>query len=95
MLTRLFVGNLSFQATAEDVRDASSKPGPWERCVLSPISSAGGPVALASLRWPRGKKPCCVKEKIADDGKRHRCQKKVGHDDSVHTCKSSLEWKQW
>src|SRR4029450_1551445 len=25
----------------------------------------------------------CVKEKIADDGKRHRCQKKVGHDDNV------------
>jgi hypothetical protein len=37
----------------------------------------------------------CVKEKIAADGKRHRCQKKVGHDDNVHTCKCGLEWKQW
>jgi hypothetical protein len=37
----------------------------------------------------------CVKEKIADDAKRHRCQKKVGHDDNVHTCKCGLEWKQW
>jgi len=24
----------------------------------------------------------CMKEKIAADGKRHRCQKKVGHDDN-------------
>ena len=37
----------------------------------------------------------CVKEKIAADGKRHRCQKKVGHDENVHTCKCGLEWKQW
>jgi len=37
----------------------------------------------------------CVKEKIAADGKRHRCQKKVGHDDDVHACKCSLEWKQF
>jgi hypothetical protein len=37
----------------------------------------------------------CVKEKIADDAKRHRCQKKVGHDDNIHTCKCGLEWKQW
>ena len=36
----------------------------------------------------------CVKEKIAADGKRHRCQKRVGHDDNVHACKCSLEWKQ-
>jgi hypothetical protein len=36
-----------------------------------------------------------VKEKIAADGKRHCCQKKVGHDDNVHTCKCGLEWKQW
>ena len=32
----------------------------------------------------------CVKEKIAADAKRHRCQKKVGHDDNVHTCKCGL-----
>jgi hypothetical protein len=37
----------------------------------------------------------CVKEKIAADGKRHRCQKKVGHDDNVHACQCGLEWKQW
>jgi hypothetical protein len=36
----------------------------------------------------------CVKEKIAD-GQRHRCQKKVGHDDNVHTCKCGRDWKQW
>ena len=41
------------QKTSES---ASSTPGPWEGCVLSPISSAGSLVALASLRWPRGKK---------------------------------------
>src|SRR5215468_6477081 len=29
----------------------------------------------------------CVKEKIADDGKRHRCDKKEKHDDNVHACK--------
>jgi len=32
----------------------------------------------------------CVKEKIAADGKRHRCQKKVGHDDNVHACQCGL-----
>jgi hypothetical protein len=37
----------------------------------------------------------CVKEKIAADGKRYRCQKKVGHDDNVHACQCGLEWKQW
>jgi hypothetical protein len=37
----------------------------------------------------------CVKEKIAEDAKRHRGQKKVGHDENVHTCKCGLEWKQW
>jgi hypothetical protein len=36
----------------------------------------------------------CVKEKIADDGKRHRCHKTEKHDDTVHACQCSLEWKQ-
>ena len=31
----------------------------------------------------------------AADGNRHRCQKKVGHDDKVHACKCNLEWKQF
>ena len=35
----------------------------------------------------------CVKEKIADDGKRHRCDKKEKHDENVHACKCGLEWK--
>jgi len=33
--------------------------------------------------------------KIADDGERHRCHKTEKHDDTVHACKCSLEWKQW
>ena len=37
----------------------------------------------------------CVKEKIADDGKRHRCDKKEKHDDNVHACKCGLGWKQF
>ncbi len=37
----------------------------------------------------------CAKEKIADDGKRHRCHKTDKHDDNVHACKCSLEWKQF
>ena len=37
----------------------------------------------------------CVKEKIADDGKRHRCDKKENHDDNVHACKCGLGWKQF
>jgi hypothetical protein len=32
----------------------------------------------------------CVKEKIAADGKRHRCHKTEKHDDTVHACKCSL-----
>ena len=37
----------------------------------------------------------CVKERIADDGRRHRCEKKEGHGENVHACKCGLEWKQW
>ena len=37
----------------------------------------------------------CTKEKIADDGKRHRCDKKEKHDDNVHACKCGLGWKQF
>jgi hypothetical protein len=37
----------------------------------------------------------CVKEKIAEDGKRHRCHKKEKHDEPVHACTCSLEWKQF
>src|SRR5712692_7797210 len=37
----------------------------------------------------------CVKEKIADDGKRHRCHKTEKHSDAVHACQCSLEWKQF
>ena len=36
-----------------------------------------------------------VKEKIADDGKRHRCHKPGKHTDSVHACQCSVEWKQY
>jgi hypothetical protein len=37
----------------------------------------------------------CVKEKIADDGKRHRCHKPEKHTDAVHACQCGLEWKQF
>jgi hypothetical protein len=37
----------------------------------------------------------CVKEKIADDGKRHRCYKPEKHNDNVHACQCSVEWKQF
>ena len=37
----------------------------------------------------------CVKEKIADDGKRHRCHKPEKHNDNVHACQCSVEWKQF
>ncbi len=37
----------------------------------------------------------CVQEKIAADGKRHRCHKTVKHHDIVHACKCSMEWKQF
>jgi len=37
----------------------------------------------------------CVKEKIAADGKRHRCHKTEKHSDAVHACQCSLEWKQF
>ena len=37
----------------------------------------------------------CVKEKIAADGKRHRCHKTEKHNDAVHACQCSLEWKQF
>ncbi len=37
----------------------------------------------------------CVKEKIADDGKRHRCHKPEKHNDNVHACLCGLEWKQF
>ena len=37
----------------------------------------------------------CVKEKIADDGKRHRCYKTEKHNDIVHACQCSVEWKQF
>ena len=31
----------------------------------------------------------CVKEKIAEDAKRHRCHKKEKHDEPVHACQCS------
>ncbi len=37
----------------------------------------------------------CVKEKIAEDGTRHRCHKKDKHDEPVHACQCSVEWKQF
>ena len=37
----------------------------------------------------------CVKEKIAADGKRHRCHKTEKHNDNVHACTCSLEWRQF
>ncbi len=37
----------------------------------------------------------CGKEKIADDGKRHRCQKPEKHSETLHACQCSLEWKQF
>ena len=37
----------------------------------------------------------CVKEKIAADGTRHRCHKTEKHDDNVHACQCSVEWKQF
>jgi hypothetical protein len=33
----------------------------------------------------------CGKEKIAADGKRHRCHKPEKHTDAVHACQCSLE----
>ena len=35
----------------------------------------------------------CMKEKIADDGKRHRCRKPEKHGDKVHARQCSVEWK--
>jgi hypothetical protein len=37
----------------------------------------------------------CVKEKIADDGKRHRCHKPETHSDNVHACQCNVEWRQF
>ena len=37
----------------------------------------------------------CVKEKIADDGKRHRCHKAEKHTDNVHACQCRVEWRQF
>jgi len=37
----------------------------------------------------------CMKERIADDSTRHRCEKQAGHEENVHTCRCGLEWKQW
>jgi hypothetical protein len=36
----------------------------------------------------------CTKEKIAADGKRHRCDKKEKHDDNVHACKCAKAFEQ-
>ncbi len=36
----------------------------------------------------------CVQEKIAADGRRHRCHRTVHHD-IVHACKCGMEWKQF
>ena len=57
MFTRLFIGNLSFQATAEDVRELFQHAGTVGRFASSPISSRGDRVGSDSWRWPRGKKP--------------------------------------
>ena len=37
----------------------------------------------------------CMKEKIAADGKRHRCHKPEKHTDNVHACECRVEWKQF
>lgn len=37
----------------------------------------------------------CMKEKIADDSKRHRCRKPEKHGDNVHACQCSVECKQF
>jgi hypothetical protein len=36
---------------------------------------------------------CCGTDKIAEDGKRHHCDRPSGHADDLHACKCGLKWK--
>ena len=35
----------------------------------------------------------CGTDKIAEDGKRHHCDKPSAHDDDLHACRCGLNWK--
>src|SRR6267142_6036988 len=35
----------------------------------------------------------CGTDKIADDGKRHHCDRPSAHADDLHACKCGVEWK--
>ncbi len=35
----------------------------------------------------------CGTDKLADDGKRHHCDKTPGHADDLHACKCGMQWK--
>jgi hypothetical protein len=35
----------------------------------------------------------CGTDKLAEDGKRHHCDKTPGHADDLHSCKCGMQWK--
>ena len=35
----------------------------------------------------------CGTDKLAEDGRRHHCDKTPGHSDDLHACKCGMQWK--
>jgi hypothetical protein len=35
----------------------------------------------------------CGTDKLAEDGKRHHCEKPPGHGDDLHACKCGMQWR--
>jgi len=35
----------------------------------------------------------CGTDKLAEDGKRHHCEKPPGHTDDLHACHCGMEWR--
>jgi hypothetical protein len=35
----------------------------------------------------------CGTDKLAEDGKRHHCDKTPGHSEDLHSCKCGMQWR--
>jgi len=68
---------------------------PEEETSHAPRAAKGDPNWCLQVKPDEPWTGRCVKEKIARDGRRHRCHKTEKHNDAVHACQCSLEWKQF